>query len=497
MTFAAHHSKPIISLLAAVVLALVGAGASPLAASAAPADPGLNQKLGALMKDPVIKQANSALIVMDARNGTELYYRRAWSPHTPASNTKIFTAAAALQNLGPNYRFRTEVIVRATPKAGVIKGNLYLKGYGDPTSMMSDYRSLAKQVAARGIKRVTGHLVTDASYFDAVRYNPNWNKSYASDYYAAQISALTVAPNADYDAGTIIVNYRPGAKGAHAAVTVTPGAAVKYVKIVNRTTTSDKGTGDTFAATRAAGSNTIVLTGKVAKGRSVTKHWVTVNQPQLYAGAVFRSELAKAGVKITGATLSRATPAGKRYRVGIDRSAKLSALLVPFLKLSNNMIAEHLTKTMGAGNTHPGTWARGLTRTRSYVRSTGAPMTGLRLVDGSGLTRENKITPRSLGIVLYRLQQAPWYPSFRRALPVAANPDRMTGGTLSSRMRGTRAANNARAKTGSLTGVTTLSGYVTGADGRRYIFSMLSEYQRFSPRSIEDKMVITLANHRR
>jgi D-alanyl-D-alanine carboxypeptidase/D-alanyl-D-alanine-endopeptidase (penicillin-binding protein 4) len=98
---------------------------------------------------------------------------------------------------------------------------------------------------------------------------------------------------------------------------------------------------------------------------------------------------------------------------------------------------------------------------------------------------------------LYRVQRESWFPAFSAALPVAGNSDRMTGGSLRYRMTGTRAANNARAKTGSLTGVTSLSGYVRGRDGRRYVFSMLSEYSGTSPRPVEDKFVVALANWQR
>jgi serine-type D-Ala-D-Ala carboxypeptidase/endopeptidase (penicillin-binding protein 4) len=379
----------------------------------------------------------------------------------------------------------------------VLHGRLYLKGYGDPTTRQSDYAALARQVRASGIRRVADKLIVDPTFFDSVRYNPNWSTGYASDYYAAQISALTVAPNTDYDSGTTIIRYAPGSKGQRAKISTVPAAAAKYVKIVNKTTTSARGTSATFSAHRAYGTNTITVRGRVPVGRPSRSWMITVDKPELYAGAVFRAELAKAGVRVAGGTEVLPTPNAGRRLVGVDRSMALSQLMVPFMKLSNNMHAEALTKTMGTQAGHPGNWSEGLSYAKAYLQSTGASMTRVVLVDGSGLTRRNKLTPRALARFLDKIQDETWWPLLDRALPVAGNSKRMVGGTLRHRMNGTKAADNAHAKTGTLSGVTALTGYVTGADGRRYVFSMLSEYTGSTPRPVENTFVVTLAGWRR
>lgn len=483
--------------LAAGLLLLTAVPVAIPEAAAAGTDPALSTKLSAVMADSRVQRATSAAVVVEASTGTELYSRYATRATTPASNTKILTAVAAMDTLGPNYTFKTEVIRRGTVVNGTLQGNLYLKGYGDPTTMQSDFRSLAQQVAAKGIKRVSTHLVADASFFDSQRYNPTWSTSYASEYYAAQISALTAAPDTDYDSGTVIINYVPAAVGQRATITVTPASAARYVTIKNATFTGSSASSDTVTVRRAAGTNVITVSGRVPAGRSVRKEWVTVDKPELYATALFRAELAKVGITIGGGTKIMTTPARYRTVIARDRSMTLSKLLVPFMKLSNNMHAEALTKAMATTTGKPGTWIDGLAYTKAYLRKVGAPMQGIVLNDGSGLTRTNKITPRAMGIVLYKAQRETWFPAFYASLPVAGNSDRMTGGTLANRMRGTRAANNAHAKTGTLTGVTALSGYVRGVDGRLYAFSMLSQYSGTSPRPVEDKLVITLANHRR
>ena len=463
-------------------------------ATASPTDPALATKLSGVMRDWRVQQATSGAVVLDAADGTELYRRYAAQSITPASNTKIVTAVAAMHTLGPGYRFKTTVIRRASVVNGVLDGRLYLKGYGDPTTMVSDYRSLAQQVYAAGIRRVNGKLIVDSSFFDANRYNPYWSTGYASDYYAAQTSALTVAPNTDYDSGTIILNYRPGTAGGPARVTVSPAAAAKYVRIVNNTVTSASGTATTFSAHRTLGTNTITVSGRVPLNRSLGQRWITVHKPELYAGAVFRAELARLGIAVAGSTEIWTTPSTKRVVVGTDRSMTLANLLVPFMKLSNNMHAEALTKTMGTRTGRPGNWVDGLSYTKAYLRRLGVSLTGIVLVDGSGLTRTNKLTPLALGQVLQRVQRESWFPAFYASLPVAGVPDRMVGGTLRHRMTGTRAAGNAHAKTGTLTGVTALSGYVRGANGRRYVFSMLSQHSGASPRPVENTFVVTLAN---
>ena len=494
------HPRALLRRLALMIVS--GTAAVALVAFAAPpasaaSDPKLATKLSSVMRDPRVQHARSGAVVLDAKDGSQLWGRYSASALTPASNTKILTAATALHVLGPGYRFKTEVIRRANLTSdGVLHGRLYLKGYGDPTTRQADFAALAQQVRDSGIRRVTDKLIIDSTFFDSVRYNPNWSTVYASDYYAAQISALTVAPNADLDSGTMIIKYAPGNRGKPAKITTVPAAAASYVKIVNKTTTSARGTSTTFWAHRAYGTNTITVSGRVPQGRATGSWQITVDKPELYAGAVFRAELAKVGVTIAGGTQLLRIPDKWHHLVAVDRSMPLSQLLVPFLKLSNNMHAEALTKTMGTLKGHRGNWAEGLSYTKAYLKSTGALMTGVVLVDGSGLTRRNKLNARGLGRFLYKIQRETWWPVFNAALPIAGNPDRMVGGTLRHRMNGTPAAYNAHAKTGTLTGVTALSGYVTGADGRRYIFAMLSNYTGMTPRPVENTFVIALAGWR-
>ncbi|HEU5486712.1 MAG TPA: D-alanyl-D-alanine carboxypeptidase/D-alanyl-D-alanine-endopeptidase, partial [Microlunatus sp.] len=210
------------SVVTAMAVAGVVAGTallSPPPAAARVSDPALAGKIASVLKDSRVTKGRTSAVVLDAATGSELYVRSGSRATVPASNTKIVTAAAAMHTLGPGYRFKTQVIKRAKITGSTLDGRLYLKGYGDPTARSSDYAVLARKVRAVGIRTVTGKLVVDAGYFDSARYNPTWRTGYADDYYAAPISALTLAPNADLDAGTVIIKFRSGAVGKRAKIT--------------------------------------------------------------------------------------------------------------------------------------------------------------------------------------------------------------------------------------------------------------------------------------
>src|SRR4051794_6333071 len=258
-------------------LALAGPTGPTAPALAASKDPALATKLGKVLSDKRVTKAKTAVAVVDTTLGAEVYGYHATRPTTPASNTKIVTAVTAMHVLGPSYRFKTVAIRRGRVVKGVVQGRLYLKGYGDPTSRVSDYASLARQIKAKGISHFTGRLVVDGSWFDSSRYNPNWSKSYASAYYAAQISALTVAPNADYDSGTVYVKYKPGKKGKKVKITVSPAAAGKILTIDN--SASSGGRSNTIKINRKYGTNKIIVSGQVPTGRGTSSVQITVNKP--------------------------------------------------------------------------------------------------------------------------------------------------------------------------------------------------------------------------
>ncbi|MFJ2031948.1 D-alanyl-D-alanine carboxypeptidase/D-alanyl-D-alanine-endopeptidase [Streptosporangium sp. NPDC087985] len=448
----------------------------------------LVKDLDQILSDARLTPARAGVVVKSATSGEELYAQDPGRILTPASNTKLVTSAAAVDSLGPDFRFTTDVLSTGRRADSVLTGDLYLRGTGDPTLLAADYDALAARVAATGLKVVTGKLVADDTWFDSVRLGTDWAWDDEPYYYSAQISALTASPDTDYDAGTVIVSVAPGnSAGKPAKVSTTP--ETDYLKIDNRATT---GTSTDVTVERQHGTNTVLITGTVAEKYD---EWVTVDDPTGYAASLFRKALTGHGVRVLGATARETTPAGA-VTVASRESMPLGEMLVPFLKLSNNMHAEILTKSIGRKVSGAGTWNAGLAAITAFARANGMPT--LRVRDGSGLSRVDGLTPDGVTGLLIALRSKPWFSTWYGALPIAGEPDRMVGGTLRSRMRGTPAAGNVRAKTGSLTGVTALSGYVTSADNEPLVFSvMLNQFLSGSPKDIEDKIAIRLAQFSR
>ncbi|WP_434594354.1 D-alanyl-D-alanine carboxypeptidase/D-alanyl-D-alanine endopeptidase [Streptomyces sp. A5-4] len=463
-------------------------------AGAGPSDIGIKGAIDTILTDPRLDGGAASVVVADATTGATLYRRDGADRLMPASNTKLLTSTAAMALLGPDYRYRTDALSTGSRHGSVLRGDLYLRGTGDPTTLAKDYDRLAADVARSGIKRVTGRLVADDTRFDTQRLGRSWAADDESAYYSAQISALTVAPDTDYDAGTVIVEAAPGAApGARPRLTLTPRTS--YVDLDNRATTAPAGGPSTLLIERRHGSNTITVTGGIPVGAGTTKEWVSVREPTGYAAEVFTDALAAHGVRITGPTrLGRPTPPAART-LATHSSMPLKELMHPFMKLSNNMHAEALTKTLGHETTGVGSWAAGLAAITTHLDKEGVDPATLRQVDGSGLSRMNNIPAGQLAQLLLSVRDAPWYADWRASLPVACAPDRLVGGTLRTRLCGTPAALNARAKTGSLTGASALSGYVTDADGRELVFSIvLNNHLAASVKSIEDAIVVTLAS---
>ncbi|WP_198351536.1 D-alanyl-D-alanine carboxypeptidase/D-alanyl-D-alanine endopeptidase [Streptomyces typhae] len=455
---------------------------------------GLPEAIDTILGDPRMEGGAASVVVADAATGRTLYQHLPSGRLMPASNTKMLTSAAALELLGPDHRFRTDVLTTGDRHGPVLKGDLYLRGTGDPTTLAKDYDRLAERVAEAGVERVAGRLVADDTRFDDRRQGDTWGADDESSYYAAQISALSVAPDTDYDTGTVVVEVAPGAAaGDRPRVTVTP--KTDYVDIDLRARTVAAGGSDTLAVERQHGGNTITVTGTVPVGGATTKEWITVWEPTRYAAAIFRDALAAHGVRVSGPTKAGiAAPEGARALAAHD-SMPLKDLLIPFMKLSNNMHAESLTKAMGHKATgRPGSWGDGIAAIAGYLKTAGVDPGDLRQVDGSGLSRKNNVAADQFIALLRSAKGEPWFADWYRSLPVACDPDKFDGGTLRSRMCGTPAALNVRAKTGTLTGASALSGYVTDAGGRELVFSIiLNNYLPASVKALEDAIVVTLA----
>ncbi|NUL06216.1 D-alanyl-D-alanine carboxypeptidase/D-alanyl-D-alanine-endopeptidase, partial [Streptomyces lunaelactis] len=268
-------------------------------AGAGPSGTGLKGAIDKILADARMDGAAASVVIADAATGERLYQRDGAGRLMPASNTKLATSVAAMALLGPDYRYRTDVLSTGRRLGSTLLGDLYLRGSGDPTTLAKDYDRLAADLAASGVTRVTGRLVADDTRFDTQRLGRSWAADDESSYYSAQISPLTVAPDTDYDSGSVVVEALPGAApGDKPRVKVTP--PTDYVRLDISGTTVPSGQPDTLAVERQHGTNTISVSGNIPVGASATKEWVTVWEPTGYAAAVFSDALAAHGVRIAG-----------------------------------------------------------------------------------------------------------------------------------------------------------------------------------------------------
>lgn len=476
-----------------LIVPLAAAAAVPT--SAAPPGPeSLRGDLDRILADPRLDGAHAGVVVRDPLSDEVLYRKDGQARATPASNAKLFTSAAALESLGPDYRFRTDVSASGQRRGEVLRGDLHLRGTGDPTMLAADYDRLAERVAASGIRQVHGRLLTDDTWFDGEPLGRGWAWDDEPYAYGAPVSALTVAPNTDYDAGSLLVRVTPGEQGAPARAELEPATGV--VDVDNRSVTGPPGTAPSLTVEREHASGRVVVSGAVPEGSPAVEEQSSVPDPAAYAADVFSRALAAHGVTV-GGTGAAPVPDGARVVAGHD-SMPLERLLVPFLKLSNNGHAEVLTKAMGRSERGSGSWDAGIEVLEEKLRDLGVDPAGLRMVDGSGLSTMDAVTPGQVTTLLDNAGQRPWFGPWYEALPVAGVEDRMVGGTLRSRMGGTLAEENVHAKTGSLSGVTSLSGYVTAANGRPLVFSvLLNDFLGDAPQDLEDAVAVRLAEQGR
>ncbi|QTD43287.1 D-alanyl-D-alanine carboxypeptidase/D-alanyl-D-alanine-endopeptidase [Sporosarcina sp. Te-1] len=452
----------------------------------------LEKSINGIMSDSRMKAVNSSVTVRKASTGEIIYQSDADKKITPASTLKLLTSAAALDTLGEEYRFTTEVLTDGTVSKGVLNGNLYVRGQGDPTLLKADLDQFSAQLKKQGITKITGNLIGDDYWFDNVRLSPSIDKSDETYYYAAQITGLTLSPNNDYDAGTVIVEAAPTKKGYKAKVKLTPETGI--LKVVNRTNTVPKGSKNTLSIKRQIGTNNIIISGNVPVGSSGKKEWVTVSNPTAYTLDVFKKSLASKGIKFAPSSVVRRglSPADGQV-LAAKKSMPLKDLMKPFMKLSNNTHAEILAKTMGRHTYGEGSWNAGLRVMREFADSIGLDSSAWRFEDASGMSHSNKVTSAQMTELLFLVRSAPWYASFIQGLPVAGANERFVGGTLRNRLTSPLVQGKVIAKTGSLNHVNSLAGYAETKDGETLIFSILTQDQKSSTISLIDKIATVIA----
>ncbi|MEV0650480.1 D-alanyl-D-alanine carboxypeptidase/D-alanyl-D-alanine-endopeptidase [Phytomonospora sp. NPDC050363] len=489
-------------LIKILVPAVIAAGSVVAAVNAAGAettpDARLAEILDGVLGDPRLEGAQSTVQVRDAATGETVYDHGGDHAGIPASTMKLLTSAAAMDILGPEHRFVTDVRTDGSLRHGVLDGDLYLRGTGDPTMIDADYDDLARQLAEAGVTAVTGDLVADDTWFDSRRLGLEWAWDDEPYQFAAQVSALNLSAfDTDYNTGTVFIEVIPGAEGTTPRVRIDPPS--KYVKVSNTAkTVAADGEYDVWIE-RRHGSNVIDVSGTIPVGAEPAADLASVWEPTGLVAEIFRTAMKKHGITVLGGTRTgRATPENAEV-LAARKSMPLSEMLVPFMKYSLNSHGEVLVKTIGRAVSGEGTWDAGLSAIGDYLTAKGLDDGKYVIGDGSGMTRRTYVPTAEILDLLVAVRSEPWFATWEAALPVAGDPDPLVGGTLRSRMRGTPAAGNVHAKTGSMTGVSTLSGYVTDADGRALVFGVQLNHlvTQESVRPIEDMIAVALASYSR
>lgn len=460
-----------------VVALLCGASILVAAAVAAATESRpLAERLDRLVTRGPLAEASVGILVVRASDGSTVYARGAERLMTPASNQKILTALATLDRFGPAHRFSTRIWAAQAPDADGRVGELLVEGGGDPAMNSEDWWRLAADLRRTGLREVHGDLRVDDSRFEAPGWHPSWGRI-SSRAYHAPVGALT----ANY--GSFFVSIWPeSAVGDPVRVDVDP--PVDYFRIRNRATTSTRKVRPQLSVGRAQGKQgqgpvdeVVRVEGVARQGDGVDVFPRSVLDPGLYAGSLLAYQLEANGIPVTG-EVRRAPRGSEPLALLLDRPGRAVAEAVTLcMKYSNNSIAESLVKSLGAWEgaslegepAQIGDWVNGVRAMRARLTALGVDLESARLVDGSGLSIQNRLSPRMLVDALaagrrsFRIG-----PEFVAAFPIAQHD-----GTLEKRLVG--AEGRIRAKTGLLSdaGVTALSGFAERADGETLIFSIL------------------------
>ncbi len=471
--------------LAALALgSTLSAQTAPPRARTTPLRGSLERRLTQLLDQPPFDRASWGIYVVDDR-GRLLYQRNGDRYYVPASNTKLVVSAAAAALLPARYRATTSLYVNGRVEHGVLDGDLILYGRGDPTwsercygadtlapgacdSAFTAIDAIADSVRAHGIRRITGKLVGDGSYFEPTLLHPDWKAFHLNWWFAAPVSGLGFHDNA--------VDFRiaPG-DSVDRPPTITRSPDVGLITFENRARTGppDSGSSIEDGFFRKPGTWDLWAEGTVALGRQSFLVSVALPDPNLYAARALATALLRQGVSIEGGAASttdslayraaRAAPALAQYR-----GRPLGDILFAILSPSQNWFAEMLLKILGREFRGAGSWAAGLDVERRFlIDSVGIDSTAFALEDGSGLAAGNLITPHALVQLLAYMRRHPKGAPFLGGLPRPSQP-----GTLLKRLIGTPVESAVAAKTGTIDRVNTLSGYLERPGGRAWTFSI-------------------------
>lgn len=422
-------------------------------------DANFKRGIDTLIADSLFPPSNLGVKIVSAATGEVLYDLNSDMLFNPASNQKLVTAATALKLLGPKFPLRTLVV------ADTSKAILWIKGMGDPLLSSEDMDSLARAVKPKIAGTRPWKVVADVSYFDDLYLGSGWAWDEEPAAYGMFISPLILNNN------TVTVEVRPGEKpGEQARVAISPPTS--FMSIENTAVTvADTPITNKLQISRRwkERSNIVTVQGQMLPSSHPAKEQLSVWKPELYAATVFAEKLGLLSLPVATVMIDTAQHNG----VTIAEYSHTIDTVVTFMnKVSDNLSAEALLKIVAAETYKiPGCATVGASLARRTLSGWGVDTSKISIVDGSGLSRYDLTSASTMVRLLQGMyRDSLLFPAFYHSLPVAG-----VDGTIDRRMRGTLAAGNLRAKTGSLTAVSALSGYVQSSSGETFIFSILMQ----------------------
>ena len=447
--------------------------ASRLLAPFAPGLPvSLVETLERLAAEAEAHDADCGLAVYSLQRESYLVRRKGDRSFIPASNNKLLTTGAALHLLGPNYFFQTRFFGGGPARGGVLEGDLWVVGGGDPCwsgrffggNPASPMESFAEALHAQGITRIAGRIVLDDRFFDREFVPPGWPRDQLSLDYCAPTCGLPLAE------GCVEVEVLPTAPGRRPALRVSPGVDLD----ISNEAETEAGRGDPKLDFAFVGEASLRLRGSVHLLSGPYLGRVAVSSPLDFFGSALRQTLLRKGIAIDGSVArvgdKEDRPAAAKL-LYTHRSPLFNALVLAN-KESSNFFAEHLLKTLGAEVEKEGSRRGGVRAVRRFLEREGIPQEGFVMEDGSGLSNGNRLTADLLVGLLSKVYRGPHRETFLATLSVSG-----TDGTLEKRLDEEPYRGSVLAKTGWIQGASALSGFATSRSGEVFAFSVLINYR--------------------
>jgi D-alanyl-D-alanine carboxypeptidase/D-alanyl-D-alanine-endopeptidase (penicillin-binding protein 4) len=440
----------------------------------------IRTKIAQFLKRPGIRSADWGIEIFDPADGKVVLSVNSEKTFQPASVLKVVTTATALEKLGPDFRFRTGVYTNGTIfPDGTLEGDLILVGHGDPNLLDPSKElidkpallELSEKIKALGIKKIHGNVIGDDSYFEFTTHGKGWTPQDLKSVYGAAINALSINNN------VVWVHVRATKLNQLAQVSVDPYSS--YFQVRNLAVTGTANTKRTVYAALIPGTSRLTISGTIPLGQGYSQD-ILLDKPTEVTAAMFKDELRRSGIAVDGAVrvyhLGDLSPEVRRNwkPLAEHQSAPLIRAMEIINKRSLNLHAEMLLRVLGAEFGGAGTDDAGLRVVKQFLESSGVlDADRISLNDGSGLSRDNLVTPRFQTSLLVFLSTRPYFDLFFNTLSVNG-----VDGTLRNRM--SAAPGVIHAKTGTFGDVAALSGYMTTKSGRNLMFSIFANNVRAS-----------------